>query len=126
MDLGLFKDIENDKESNDTEDFLHELDNFIKNNMSEISEESKEEENIEINNEKLEYRKEGHLYLVTEDRNDKIYLWDYTQKAEDEIEEDLPEDLRGIATEGAMLKFENGKYILYSPYGYDIVENEEE
>ena len=67
-----------------------------------------------------EYRKEGHIYLVTEDRGKKIYLWDYTDKPDFEIEEfELPKEILEVAHEGAMLKYENGKYTLYSKKGYD-------
>jgi len=73
-----------------------------------------------------ENRKEGHLYLVTEDRNGIVYLWDFTEKAKEEFEEtELPEDLIEVAKEGAMLQYMNGKYVLYSKYGYDILEQEE-
>ena len=73
----------------------------------------------------LEYRKEGHLYLVTEDRLDKMYVWDFSEKSNKEVEELIPEDLLGVATEGAMLIYQDGKYELYSPYGFDIVEEEQ-
>ncbi len=73
-----------------------------------------------------ENRKEGHLYLVTEDRNGIVYLWDYTEKLDVEFEEtELPEDIKEVATEGVMLQFKDGKYVLYSKYGYDILEQEE-
>ena len=78
---------------------------------------------------KMEYnenRKEGHLYLVTEDRQGQVYLWDFTEKAETEfLEKDLPQEILQFATEGAMLQFENGTYKLYSPNGYDMLEDEE-
>ncbi|MBR3002525.1 MAG: hypothetical protein IKF38_03040 [Clostridia bacterium] len=72
-------------------------------------------------------RKEDHLYLVTEDRNGEVYLWDFTERAEKEfLEKDLPAEVQVFATEGAMLQYKNGKYILYSPDGFDIVDNAEE
>ena len=62
----------------------------------------------------MENRKEGHLYLVTEDRNNMVYLWDYTEYAETEfVEENLPEEVLAFAKEGAMLQYINGEYILY-------------
>lgn len=74
-----------------------------------------------------EYRKEGHLYLVTEDRNGEVYLWDFTEKAKTEfLEKNLPAEVLVFATEGAMLQYKDGKYILYSPDGYDIVDAEED
>lgn len=75
----------------------------------------------------MENRKEGHLYLVTEDRHGKVYLWDFTEKSETEfLEDNLPSEVLQFATEGAMLKYKDGQYILYSPYGYDMLEDEEE
>jgi len=75
----------------------------------------------------LENRKEGHLYLVTEDRHGKVYLWDFTEKTETEfLEDNLPSEVLQFATEGAMLQYKDGQYILYSPYGYDMLEDEEE
>ena len=76
-----------------------------------------------------EYRKEGHLYFVTEDRGNIIYLWDYTDKPDYEVEEfDLPEETLKIAKEGTILQYLNGKYELYSKRGYDelIPENKDE
>ncbi len=67
-----------------------------------------------------EYRKEGHLYFVTEDRGNIIYLWDYTDKPDYEVEEfELPEETLKIAKEGTILQYINGKYELYSKRGYD-------
>ncbi len=67
-----------------------------------------------------EYRKEGHLYFVTEDRENVIYLWDYTDKPDYEVEEfELPEETLKIAKEGTLLQYINGKYELYSKRGYD-------
>ena len=72
-----------------------------------------------------EYRKEGHLYFVTEDRNNEIYLWDFTDKPKHEFKEIITSvELQKVAKEGAMLQYKNGKYELYSPYGYDMLHNE--
>lgn len=80
----------------------------------------------DFNMKENENRKEGHIYLVTEDRKGKIYLWDYTEKAEFEFEEtEFPEDLINEATEGTMFKYEKGTYELYTKRGYDILFEEE-
>ena len=113
MDLNLFKNLENDLNTNEElESFSNELHNYLE-------QENKLEEN--------ENRKEGHLYLVTEDRNGEVYLWDFTDKSEIEfVETELPPEVLAFATEGAMLQYKDGKYILYSPDGYDILDAEED
>lgn len=70
---------------------------------------------IEEQNKKLaDYRKDGHIYLVTEDTNNRIFLYDTTSNPKFEIEEvDFPEELRSIATEGKKFIFTNGSYELY-------------
>lgn len=61
-----------------------------------------------------DYRKQGHLYLVTEDTNGRIYLSDQTEKRGFEIEEvDFPNELRSKVSEGTMLKYENGSYQIW-------------
>lgn len=77
----------------------------------------------EIKNKKN--RKEGHLYLVTEDRNGEVYLWDFTDKPEHEFKEVFTsKELLEVAKEGAMLQYKDGRYELYSSYGYDMVNEE--
>ena len=109
MDLNLIKDVVKEIQKNDiVEKFMSELSNFLENNQ-------------EIN----QNRKEGHLYLVTEDRNGEVYLWDFTEKPEHEFKEVFTsKELIDVAKEGAMLQFKDGKYELYSTDGYDMLENE--
>lgn len=58
-----------------------------------------------------DYRKEDHIYLVTEDTNGRIYISDQTENMGYEVEEvDIPNDLRGKISEGTTLKYENGEY----------------
>ena len=108
MDLNLIKDVVKEIQKNDiVEKFMSELSNFLENNQ-------------EIN----QNRKEGHLYLVTEDRNGEVYLWDFTEKPEHEFKEVFTsKELIDVAKEGAMLQFKDGKYELYSTDGYDRLEN---
>lgn len=69
-----------------------------------------------------QHRKEGHLYFVTEDRGNIVYLWDYTAKARREFKEEITSaELLKVAKEGAMLVYRNGEYTLYSENGYDII-----
>ena len=108
MDLNLIKDVVKEIQKNDiVEKFMSELSNFLENNQ-------------EIN----QNRKEGHLYLVSEDRNGEEYLWDFTEKPEHEFKEVFTsKELIDVAKEGAMLQFKDGKYELYSTDGYDMLEN---
>ena len=108
MDLNLIKDVVKEIQKNDiVEKIMSELSNFLENNQ-------------EIN----QNRKEGHLYLVTEDRNGEVYLWDFTEKPEHEFKEVFTsKELIDVAKEGAMLQFKDGKYELYSTDGYDMLEN---
>lgn len=124
MNLDLLKNITKNAKSNISE-FLNDLNDFLDNNK-EYKKSTPEKEIPNATSRELnENRKEGHLYLVTEDRNNKIYLWDFTEKSKDEFEEIITdEDLLAVAKEGAMLQYKNGKYELYSKYGFDIVEQE--
>lgn len=61
------------------------------------------------------YRKEGHLYRVSEELGNNRFLKDLTDESEIEFEEvDIPKDLLDKATEGAVLKYTNGNYEYYS------------
>lgn len=67
---------------------------------------------IEEQNKKIEeYKKEGHTYLVTEDRNGRVFLWDSTEKPKYEIEDVFfPEELKDKAKEGNSFLYQNGTY----------------
>lgn len=129
MDLNIFKNIKEDIENKiDVKAFIEELTNFLKN-----IETPKEKLNnislVEVNreNELENYRKEGHLYLVTEDRNNEIYLCDFTEKSKIEFKEKITQkELLEVAKEGTMLQYKNGKYELYSKNGYDMLFESEE
>ena len=133
MDLNLFKNQEKDTKSNiNIKNFMEELSKFLnKTNSSNVQDNTISlEKNSEIILEEIDTdlqknRKEGHLYLVTEDRNNEIYLWDFTDKPKHEFKEIVSsEELLSIAKEGAMLQYKNGKYELYSSYGFDMLYNE--
>lgn len=138
LDLNLFQNLKTDIESNTTiKKFIDELSNFLKDTTSSVKPNSSNINNENLPNTKenlfdkentldvKEYRKEGHLYFVTEDRNNEIYLWDFTDKPKHEFKEIITSvELQKVAKEGAMLQYKNGKYELYSPYGYDMLHNE--
>ena len=68
---------------------------------------------IEKQNQKIQdYKKEGHTYLVTEDINGRIFLWDSTEKPKFEIEDvNFPEELKDKAKEGNSFLYKNGTYV---------------
>lgn len=69
------------------------------------------------------HRKEGHLYMVTEELGNNRFLWDLTDAPKTEFEEvDIPKDLLDRATEGVVLKYINGKYEYYSDDGFERAE----
>ena len=107
----IFKLAEQIKKDNNVKEFMQDLSNSL--------------ENPNQSQELQENRKEGHLYLVTEDRNGEVYLWDFTDKPKHEFKEVITSDeLLKVAKEGAMLQYKNGKYELYSENGYDMLEEE--
>ena len=129
MNLNLFENLKKDIKSNvNIKNFMEELSNYLNNvNLSKTQNNGDNIGNDEINVDKKlqENRKEGHLYLVTEDRNNEIYLWDFTDKPKYEFKEIISsDDLLSVAKEGAMLQYKNGKYELYSPNGYDMLFNQ--
>lgn len=146
MELNLFKNNnENDDSHNIIGEFINELTSFLNNNSAsaEVSsiadidqftgavsgEQINQNDNMQnLENKQLldKNHKEGHLYFVTSDRNNQIYLWDFTDKPEYEFEEkNIPPELQDIAKEGAMLKYENGTFVLYSEEGYDMLFEDE-
>jgi len=123
LNLNLFENLKKDRESNTSiKNFMQELSDFLKDMTSSTNKNKNiinEEERLKNN------RKEGHLYFVTEDRNNEIYLWDFTDKPKYEFKEIVSsEELRSLAKEGAMLQYKNGKYDLYSSHGYEMLFNE--
>ena len=68
---------------------------------------------IERQNKQIEdYKKEGHTYLVTEDTNGRVFLWDSTEKPKKEIEDVyFPEELKDKAKEGNKFLYQNGTYV---------------
>lgn len=68
------------------------------------------------------FRKEGHLYLVSEELGNNRFLKDLTDASNFEFEEvNIPKDLLDRATGGAVLKFNNGSYEYYSNDGFERI-----
>ena len=67
---------------------------------------------IKQQNKRIEdYKKEGHAYVVTEDINGRVFLWDSTEKPKNEIEDVyFPEELKDKAKEGNTFLYQNGTY----------------
>lgn len=124
MELNIFQNLKQTiEEKINVQDFINDLVDFLEKSTCDKKENIKEDmlEKRELN----QYRKEGHLYLVTEDRDNKVYLWDITDKPENEIEEkDFPEKLLNIAKEGSVFRYEDGEYKFYSNDGYEMLFNE--
>jgi len=97
LDLNLFQNLKKDIESNTTiKKFIDELSNFLKDTTSSVKPNSSN-----------------------------INVWDFTDKPKHEFKEIITSvELQKVAKEGAMLQYKNGKYELYSPYGYDMLHNE--
>ena len=120
------KDISSEVKVNDVLKFQN--NNFIVDNYStnELQEEIKNmakkilnKQNINLN----KHRKEGHLYMVTEELGDNRFLLDLTDASKTEFEEvNIPNDLLSKATEGMILKYANGKYEYYSDDGFERAE----
>lgn len=95
---------------------------LIKNNKGKVESKMRNiaEKIIKEQNQKLEeYRKEGNLYIVEEDRNGRVYLKDLSINSKYVFEEvDFPKELLDKATEGAIFKYENGNYNFFSNDGF--------
>lgn len=97
-----------------------ENDRYVANKVAtqELREEIKNmaKEIIEKQNKILgKHRKEGHLYMVTDELDEHRFLLDITDNLETEFEEiDFPKDLLEKATQGTIFKYINGKYEYYN------------
>ena len=134
MNLNLFENLKKDIGDNiSIQNFMKDLVNSLNNtksNKAQNTNNTSNEKEIETDKETIldesaKYRKEGHLYFVTEDRNNEIYLWDFTEKSKHEFKEIISsKGLINVSKEVARVQYKNGKYELYSPYGYDMISNE--
>ena len=75
------------------------------------------------NKELSDSRKDGHLYMVSEEVKNNRFLIDLTDNSDFEFEEvDIPEELLSKATEGMVLKYSNGTYEYFSDDGFERYE----
>lgn len=120
MELDFLNNLCNNiKENKIVKSFLNELENALEKNKNETENNNKEIKQDEKLN---EYRKEGHLYIVEEDINDRIFLWDITEKPQYTFEEvDFPKELLNEAKEGTVFQYKDGKYNLYSRDGFERI-----
>lgn len=99
------------------------IDNFatedLKKEIINMAEEIIDKQNVKLDS----YRKEGHLYMVSEELGDNRFLWDLTDAPEFEFEEvDIPKELLEKSSQGAVLKYTNGTYEYYSNDGFERVD----
>lgn len=91
---------------------------YVKSKIIKMANKIIEEQNTGLN----KFKKEGHLYMVEEDRDNRIYLIDLSDKSNCVLEEvDFPQELIKKATEGSVFKYQNGKYVFYSNDGYEML-----
>ena len=90
--------------------------NLIKKQIKQIANEIINNQNQKLKN----FRKEGHLYMVEEDIDNRIYLKDLTASSKKVLEEvEFSKELLNKATEGAIFKYTNGKYEFVSYDGFE-------
>lgn len=104
--------IENGEYKLDEEDTIN-----VQNEITKMANEILERQDEKLN----QFRKEGHLYMVEEDRLNEIYLTDITDKTENEVleEVDFPNELISEAGEGTIFQYQDGQYHFYSREGIE-------
>lgn len=91
----------------------------FKDTINDVTAEIINNQNKELSN----YRKDGHLYMVSEEVKNNRFLIDLTDNSGFEFEEvDIPEELLSKATEGMVLKYSNGTYEYFSDDGFERLE----
>lgn len=91
----------------------------FKDTINDVTAEIINNQNKELSN----YRKDGHLYMVSEEAKNNRFLIDLTDNSGFEFEEvDIPEELLSKATEGMVLKYSNGTYEYFSDDGFERLE----
>ena len=97
MNLGFFKDVKNNLEDSQVKEFLNELSDHMDNLKEKIFKQKND-------------REEG-LYYVLNGNPDKVYLTKFNSKKVFEAT-DLPEEIRKSVSEGFILRYNGGEYII--------------
>ena len=97
MKLDFFKELKNSINNNEVKEFMQELADYMKDLKEKIS---KPKDIIE----------EG-LYYVLDGNPNKVYLTKFNSNKVFKAE-DLPEEIKKSVSEGFILRYENGKYIV--------------
>lgn len=120
------KDIQQDIDINDVfriENDKYVIDNVatkeLQKDITDMAKEIIDKQNLNLEN----HRKEGHLYMVSEQLGNNCFLKDLTENSKIEFEEtNIPSDLLEKVAEGAVLKFVNGNYEFFSSDGFERIE----
>ena len=98
MNLDFFKELKNNlSNNNDVKEFINDLAEYM-NNLKEKF------------NKPKDIREEG-LYYVLNANPDKIYLTKFNDKRVFEAT-DLPKDIKNTVSEGVILRYKNGEYMI--------------
>ena len=110
--IGSVLRLENGEYIEDKEDTRN-----INNQITQMTNEVLDKQDQKLEN----FRKEGHLYMVEEDRGNQIYLTDITDETNNIVleEVDFPTELISQATEGTVFQYKNGTYQFYSRDGFE-------
>ena len=110
--IGSVLRLENGEYIEDKEDTRN-----INNQITQMTNEVLDKQDQKLEN----FRKEGHLYMVEEDRGNQIYLTDITDETSNIVLEEVefPTELISQATEGTVFQYKNGTYQFYSRDGFE-------
>ena len=97
MNLDFFREIKNNLENSEVKDFLNELSDYMNNLKEKIFKQKND-------------REEG-LYYVLDGNPNKVYLTKFNSKKVFEAT-DLPEEIKNAVSEGFILRYKNGEYII--------------
>lgn len=97
MNLDFFKELKNSLSNNEVKEFMQELADYMKELKEKISKSK-------------DVREEG-LYYVLDGNPDKVYLTKFnSNKVFEAI--DLPREIKNVISEGFILRYKNGEYIV--------------
>ena len=97
MKLDFFRELKNNLEKSEAKDFLNELTDFMNSLKKKMSKPK-------------DIREEG-LYYVLDGNPNKVYLTKFSSKKVFEAS-DLPQEIKNIVSEGFILRYKNGQYLV--------------